>query len=157
MKTLFLLLALLIPSLSHANQCSTEKVIIKKIDANGQEIISQESRQICREANRDVFSDCEMYQWKHRWGTGTSVSCNWSERQAMETALTHAPDGFKIEWYDQANRAKGYTVVSWTRPLSDQGWCRDIEMVRYYSNSMSKNTYIMCHSEGRGWQSFRGH
>ena len=83
MKTLFLLLALLMPSLSHANQCSTEKVIIKKIDANGQEIISQESRQICREANRDVFSDCEMYQWKHRWGTGTSVSCNWSERQAM--------------------------------------------------------------------------
>jgi len=158
MKYLFVLLAVILaPNLAYAKQCSTERVIIKKIDAEGKEIVSEERRQVCQEGDKDVFSDCEMYQWKHRWGVGAAVSCNWSEQQAMETALTHAPDGLKIEWYDQARRAKGYTVVSWTRPLSNQGWCRDIEMVRYHVNSLNKNTYTMCHSEGRGWQGFRGH
>jgi hypothetical protein len=159
MKKLFVLsLLMFLPSFSYANNnCSTERVIIKKIDSSGQEIVSEERRQVCKERNKDVFDDCEMYQWKHQWGVGAAVSCNWSEREAMQTALTHAPDGLKIEWYDNAQRSKGYTVVSWTRPLSDQGWCRDIEMVRYYSNSLNKNTYTMCYKEGRGWQSFRGH
>jgi hypothetical protein len=158
MKTLlFFLIMSVLPSVALANQCSTERVIIKKIDADGREILSEERRQVCQEKNTDVFSDCEMYQWRHSWGTGAAVSCNWTERQAMETALTHAPDGLKVEWYDQAKNAKGYTVVSWTRPLSDQGSCRDIEMVRFKSNSLNKNTYIMCSTNGRGWQSFRGH
>jgi surface antigen len=158
MKKLIVFTAMLMTSsVALATQCSTERTIIKKIAPDGSEIVSEERNQVCKEKNKDVFSDCEMYQWKHSWGKGVAVSCNWSERQAMETALTHAPDGMKVEWYDASKNSKGYTVVSWTRPLSDQGWCRDIEMVRQYSNSLNKNSYIMCYSTGRGWQSFRGH
>lgn len=158
MKKILIGLALaLVSNLSLANQCSTERTIIKKIGPDGSEIVSEERKQVCQEKERDVFSDCEMFQWKHNWGTGVAVSCNWSEQQAMQTALSHAPDGMKVEWYDDRKNAKGYTVVSWTRPLSNQGWCRDIEMVRYYSNSLNKNNYVMCYNAGRGWQSFRGH
>jgi hypothetical protein len=143
--------------IAKAEKCSTERTIIKKLSPDGVELVSEESRQVCKENNKDVFSDCEMYQWRHNWGKGTSVSCNWTEKQAMQAALDHAPDGLKVEWYDNSKGAKGYTVVSWTRPLSNQGWCRDIEMVKHHRSYLDKNTYIMCFSEGRGWQSFSGH
>jgi hypothetical protein len=155
MKALIALL-LLVPTLTFAQGreyiSETERTTIIN---NG--LVSSQVSTYRKEGTREWYDDCEMREWNTPWGKGTELRCNWTERQAMETALTHAPDGLKVEWYDQAKNAKGYTVVSWTRPLSDQGWCRDIEMVRFKSNSLNKNTYIMCFTNGRGWQSFRGH
>jgi hypothetical protein len=129
----------------------TEKVIIKDGDN-----ISVRSSVYKQERNREVFSDCEMRQWTHAWGVGTKVSCNWSEREAMNAALTHAPDGFKIEWYDDVKRQSGYTVVAWTRPMSDAGQCRDVEVVKQYTGSIDKQTYIMCYN-GNRWQNYKGY
>jgi hypothetical protein len=153
MKNLIIALALLMPTLSWAG-CNSDQNTVRTIE-NGVETISKQSQVTCREGNRDVFSDCELYQWQHNWGKGSAVSCNWTEKQAMNTALAHAPDGLKVEWYDNVSGQKGYTVVAWTRPLSDQGICRDIELVKYSIGMMDKKTYIMCQSRNGTWQAFR--
>lgn len=148
-----IVLALLFPIWAQAQSkdkvCETERIITKE---DGR--VSEERRVVCKERTREVFSDCERFQWQTRYGVGNSVSCNWSEREAMDTALTHAQDGVKVEWYD--NNKRGYIVVAWTRPPSQSGLCRDIVRVRYNGSAMEKNMYIMCYNEDRGWQGFQG-
>lgn len=153
MKTIIMVLALMVPTLSWAN-CSSDQNTTRTIE-NGVETINKQSQITCRDGQREIFSDCELYQWQHKWGKGSAVSCNWTEHQAMNTALQHAPDGLKVEWYDNRGN-KGYTVIAWTRPMSEAGPCRDIEMVRYTTGSMQKNTYIMCQSRNGTWQAFKG-
>jgi hypothetical protein len=150
--TLFILLLFTSPVIGQSYDISrTEKTII--ID-NG--LVSTQISSFKKEGTREWYDTCEQYEWNTPWGKGSSVKCNWSEQQAMETALNHAPNGLKVEWFDRDKRAQGYVVISWSRPLSNQGWCRHIEMVRQYSNSTDKNTHIMCPSSN-GWQRFRGH
>ena len=154
MKTIVIVLALFLPTLSWAG-CNGDQMTTRRIEADGTETVTQQRRVDCNDRTRNVFSDCELYQWQHQWGTGTSVSCNWSERQARDVALTYAKNGDKIEWYDPKG-GKGYIVVAWTRPMTEQGICRDIEMVKYYIGSMEKNNYIMCMGPDGNWRGFKG-
>ncbi len=155
MKYLILLL-LLTPIWAQAQStdrvCEIERVITKE---DGK--VTEERRQVCKEKTREIFSDCERYQWNTQWGTHNAVSCNWTESQAMNAALTHATDGVKIEWYDNVRNTKGYTVVTWTRPPTEAGMCRDILRVRKYPGNFEKENFTMCLTRDRGWQSFRGY
>ena len=154
MKTLLLALVLLVPTLARAD-CSSDQNTVRKIE-NGVESLSQQSQITCVDRTKKIFSDCELFQWEHAWGVGTSVSCNWTERQAMDAALTYAKNGDKIEWYDTRGN-KGYVVVAWTRPMSNSGVCRDIEVVKYFVGSQDKNNYIMCNGPDGRWRSFKGY
>lgn len=129
--------------------CETERVITKE---DGR--VTEERRVVCKDQTKEVFSDCERYQWNTQYGTHYSVSCNWPEREAMNAALTYAPNGVKIDWYNGNQR--GYFIVSWTRPLTQSGLCRDLVRVRYSGNVPETDNYIMCHDSGRGWMSFKG-
>lgn len=154
MKTLIIALALLMPSIVWA-KCSSDQTTIINRDSNGVATVSKQSQVECRDGQKNIFSDCRLEQWQHPWGIGSSVLCNWNERQAMIAALTYSSNGDKIEWYDeQGNR--GYVVVAWTRPMSNAGVCRDIEMVKYYRGSQDKNNYIMCAEPDGQWKSFKG-
>lgn len=152
----FLLLALFVLPLKAFADCNTENFTTRILEADGTERVVQEKKTYCQDSTKTVFDECEMFQWKHKWGTGTSVSCNWSENQAMQTALTHAPDGFKIEWYDVKNNTKGYTVVSWSRPLSNAGWCREVVKAKYYNGSVNKLSYTMCYGNEK-WYVYKGY
>lgn len=151
-----IVLALLVPMWAQAQvqerMCETERVITKE---DGR--VSEERRVICKDQTKEVFSDCERYQWKTLWGIHNSIACNWKEREAMDAALTHAPNGVKIEWYDVSRNDRGYIVVVWTRPPTQSGLCRDIIRVRYSGNVPETDNYIMCNQgAGRGWQAFKG-
>lgn len=150
-----LVLALLLPLWANAQVqervCETERVITKE---DGK--VSEERRVVCKDETREVFSDCERFQWNSPWGKGNSIACNWNERNAMNAALTHAPNGVKVEWYDIKRNERGYIVVVWTRPPTQSGTCRDIIRVRYSGNVPETDNYIMCYDNGRGWMPFKG-
>lgn len=156
MRYLIVLALLLLPICAQAQgkdrSCETERIITKE---DGR--VSEERRVVCKERTREVFQDCERYQWTTQWGTHSSVSCNWTEQEAMTAALTSAPDGVKVEWYDNVKNTKGYVVVVWTRPPTQSGMCRDIERVRKYAGAFEKDPFTMCYNQNRGWETFRGY
>ncbi len=157
MKNFLLAIVLVLPIQVLAADCNNDSFTTRILEADGTEKVIKESKTYCKDGSKTVFDECELYQWRHRWGAGTSVSCNWNERKAIETALTHAPDGFKVEWYDNKNDTKGFAVVSWSRPLSNAGWCRDIVVAKYRSSSIDRSNYIMCWGQDQKWQVYKGY
>jgi hypothetical protein len=153
-----IVLAALLPFYAHADSkdrtCENERVIIKRIDATGNEQVTEESRKVCKERTREVFSDCERYQWNHQWGQTNVISCNWSEYEAMQAALTYAPDGVKIEWYDSGKNTKG-SFIAWTLAPTQSGQCRKLLRSRKFPGAVEEDIDTRCHNQNTGWQSFR--
>lgn len=152
-----LAIALLFPTVAWANNdCSTERIIIKTIQPDGRELVNEETRLVCKNKKKEVFSDCKKFQWDNPWGgTGNSISCDeWSEQDATTAALTYANDGVKLEWIDPKRKYKG-SIIAWTFPRSQEGWCRHIFLTKDYGSSSDTTNRVMCYSEGRGWQYWR--
>lgn len=150
-----IVLFMLLPLWGHAQVkervCETERVITKE---DGR--VLEERRIVCKDQTKEIFSDCERGQWNSPWGVGNVISCNWNEREAMNATLTHAPNGVKVEWYDNVNGKRGYWVVAWTRPQTQSGTCRDIVRVLYNGAVPESTIHIMCYDSGRqAWVAFK--
>lgn len=155
MKVLIALL-LLVPALTFAQGREYISETERTTTINNGLVSSQVST-YRKEGTREWYDDCEMREWNTPWGKGTKVRCNWGEQQAMETALSSAPDGLVVEWYDANKRSEGRIVVYQSLPLSDSGWCRNIVRIKNYQASQTREAPVaMCYSEGQGWKPFLG-
>ena len=151
-------LALLVPVSVWANCTSerTEKVIVKSVGPDGRELIDTDVTKVCKEETKERLSRCRTQQWNTFHGeTNTKKLCaEWNEYDAINTALTYAHDGVIVEWIDPRGRFRG-SIIAWTFPQSEQGWCRRIFIAKDYGTSEDTSQRIMCYSEGRGWQGWR--
>ena len=124
-KLIWLLVALPIWANAQVDRYSTvEDSTVIGVDKNGNQTISQQRIIRQQEGVRDIYSSCTAYEWKTQLAKNNSFKCNWSYATAMTEALTHALDGYKIDWYDEQTGNKGSIIVAHSMPFSDHGWCK---------------------------------
>jgi hypothetical protein len=128
------------------------------VDANGNKTISQKRVIRQQESVRDIYSECRSYEWKTQLAKNNSFRCNWSYATAMTEALTHALDGYKIEWYDEVTGKKGSIIVAHSMPFSDFGWCRLVLVGDAVpSGTTYGSPFYMCFSQtDKQWYKWRG-
>lgn len=124
-RLIWLLVALPIWANAQVDRSVTvEESTVYGVDAAGNKTVNQQRIIRQQEGNRDIYSECRGYEWKTQLSKNNAFRCNWSYSTALTQALTHALDGFKIEWYDEQTGNKGSIIVAHSMPFTDYGWCR---------------------------------
>lgn len=158
MKWLIALVLVIAPASVWANCSSqqTEKVIVKKVMPDGRELVDTDIITVCKDETKEKLSRCRTQEWDTFYGgvNKKKLCSEWNEYEATTTALTYAHDGVIVEWIDTKGKFKG-SIIAWTLPKSQEGWCRRIFVSKDYGSSEDTTNRIMCYSEGRGWQYWR--